>query len=146
MVFDQPIVWVDVGHNPLAANVIAETLRKHRNTEQMGRCLCVRGMLADKEVSGVINALDDEIDEWFCAGLEGERGQTGVELAARLSDLTNKPVTSSSDVTRALDRALKESQAEDAILVFGSFFIVADAMLHPRLADRIPAGQVKKTK
>jgi dihydrofolate synthase/folylpolyglutamate synthase len=57
---------VDVGHNPQAARALAEWLAAH----PFGRVHAVYGALADKDVAGVIEALDGQIHHWHLASLD----------------------------------------------------------------------------
>lgn len=120
-----PGVILDVGHNPLAAEVLAEYL------EGLGTrpVLAVLGMLADKDAQGVAAALGARVDHWFCAGLEGPRGQAGTVLAARIAPLVERGrVQAFADVGLALAAARAQAGAAAIILVFGSFQTVAEAM------------------
>ena len=69
----RPTIVLDVAHNPHAARVLAATLGT------MGffpETFAVFGMLADKDVRGVIAAVATRIDRWFVATLPGPRGAT----------------------------------------------------------------------
>ena len=119
-------VIVDVGHNPQAARELSAWLRAEPVS---GRTLAVLAALADKDVQGVVAALEGEISDWFLAGLEsvGARGQSVDELASKLSGAAavgSRHV----DVHAALQAARAQARAEDRILVFGSFHTVAEAL------------------
>jgi len=73
-----PQVILDVAHNPQAALALAQNLRQ---TPQSNRTLAVFGMLADKDISGVISAVGDQIDMWFLAHLPVARGATAQQVA-----------------------------------------------------------------
>jgi dihydrofolate synthase/folylpolyglutamate synthase len=120
-------VLLDVGHNPMAASVVAEYLAG----AAPGRVLCVIAMLADKDVEGVAAELVHEVDDWLCAGLAGSRGQDGAALCARIgSQLAGVEPRSFDTVAAALASALAEAAPGDTILVFGSFETVAAALRH----------------
>lgn len=126
-----PQVLIDVGHNPLAASVIAQAITASLR-ENPGRiCRCVIGMLGDKDVSAVAKILGPVISNWCCAGLQGERGQSEKELAATITAaVPGANVTAWPDVEAAFDFALGESGGQDCILVFGSFLTAAAAFTH----------------
>jgi dihydrofolate synthase/folylpolyglutamate synthase len=127
-VAEQPTVWLDVGHNPLAARAVSAALPGEQGRAGLGRCRCVLGMLADKDAGAAAVELDDAVDAWYCAGLGGKRGQDGAELARRVGEAVgDKEVRAFDTVRKALDAALADSRPEDAILVFGSFFTAAEA-------------------
>ena len=121
----QPEVLVDVGHNALAAQAISAELDAARHE---GVIRCVIAMFRDKDVEAVGARLRGNVDHWYCAGLPGDRGQSGQELADRL--LAVAPVGASiyDEVPDALDAAMADSGTGDVILVFGSFVTAATAL------------------
>ena len=124
-------VLVDVGHNPLAAEVVAQLLQASGQTA----AVCVLAMLRDKDAAGVIRILDDLVTQWFCAGLEGERGRSGSELAQLVSaNSAHQQVREFRYVAEALQAACRDSQGQQPILVFGSFLTAAQA-LNTRLME-----------
>jgi len=120
----EPRLLLDVGHNPLAAGVVARTLKAGG-----GRWACVLAMLRDKDASGVSAALGEAVHRWYCAGLDGPRGQSGPELALRLAGRVGSGrVREFEGVPDALEAALREEGEGTGILVFGSFHTVDEAM------------------
>ena len=78
----RPAIVLDVAHNPHAARVLAATLGA------MGyfpATIAVFGMLADKDVRGVIDAVKARIDAWFVASLPGPRGAAADAIRAELT-------------------------------------------------------------
>jgi dihydrofolate synthase/folylpolyglutamate synthase len=120
-------VIVDVGHNPQAARELATWLRAE---PVQGRTLAVFSALADKDVAGVVAALEREVSAWFLAGLEsvGARGQSVDAMAAKLNGTAAATGVRHVSVEAALRAAQSEANAEDRILVFGSFHTVAEAL------------------
>jgi dihydrofolate synthase/folylpolyglutamate synthase len=124
---EDPRVLLDVGHNPMAAAAVAAYLAQRRH----GRCACVIGMLADKDVEGVAEALAARIDAWYCGGLGGARGQDGNSLARRIGERAgDRPVKAFGGIGEALDRARSDAAPDATVLVFGSFETVASALRH----------------
>ena len=120
-------VIVDVGHNPQAARELATWLRA---APVQGRTLAVFAALADKDVEGVVAAMEGVISAWFLAGLAGigARGQTVEALAGKLSASVAARGSRHANVRLALQAARAMAQYQDRILVFGSFHTVADAL------------------
>jgi dihydrofolate synthase / folylpolyglutamate synthase len=129
----QPAVVLDVAHNPHAASVLAA------NLDQMGffpNTYAVVGMLADKDATEVFHRLKGRIDHWYLASLTGDhagpRAQTAKALQQHLvlaqpdaaSDCFDSPLA-------AFQAAKARAQANDRIVVFGSFLTVAD-LIHIR--------------
>jgi dihydrofolate synthase/folylpolyglutamate synthase len=119
-------VIVDVAHNPHAAKSLAQNLK---STACVGKTLAVFGMLADKDVAGVISAVHGEIDAWYLADIHSARGAKAVTLQNILikSD-TKRPIKMFDDVATALAAACIDADKNDRIIVFGSFYTVAGAM------------------
>ncbi|MBA3478009.1 MAG: bifunctional tetrahydrofolate synthase/dihydrofolate synthase [Lautropia sp.] len=132
----RPSVILDVAHNPHAAAHLA------RNLESMGffpRTFAVFGMLSDKDIDAVIGHLKGAIDHWICCTLPGPRGSSSEHLAARLRAAG---IEDRVDVRRGLDTSVVcvptaaqgvalargRADANDRILVFGSFLTVAGAL------------------
>ena len=126
-VMEQPDVWIDVGHNPLGARVIAQALRE-RGAADGRQVRCVLAMLADKDAEAVVGELSEVVSVFYCAGLEGDRGQTGQRLAERARSVAGQGrVSVFPRVRDALEAALEDSMAGDGVLVFGSFHTADEA-------------------
>lgn len=121
-----PEIFVDVGHNPHAARWLADRIRARKPL--LNKVYAVYACLADKDSSGVVDALADVVDDWFIGGLDCHRGLSAAELRARLA--VSHPelvVREAPTVTAALSSAREKAQADDLIVIFGSFFTVAEA-------------------
>jgi dihydrofolate synthase/folylpolyglutamate synthase len=122
-----PDVFVDVGHNPLAALAIRDFLEHRACTN----CVAVIAMLDDKDAEGVVTTLGDYISRWYCAGIDGPRGQTAESLADRIRRvLPNAGVVDHPNVAMAIDSAMRDSGSRDTLLIFGSFLTAAEAIRH----------------
>jgi dihydrofolate synthase/folylpolyglutamate synthase len=120
-----PIEWIlDVAHNPPAAEILAANLRARPCP---GRTLAVLGILADKDASGVIQALADSVDEWYTAALAGPRGRSDVELRDLLIAAGHR-ATAAGEVIDACRIAGQAAQPGDRIVILGSFHTVAPAL------------------
>lgn len=115
---------LDVGHNPHAAHYLAQRLAR---TPPAGRRLAVFGLLADKDLDGVIAPLFGSVQSWAVAPLDTPRSRPAVELETALQNL-GAPVTSYASITAALEAQCALAAAEDEILLFGSFYCVAEAL------------------
>lgn len=119
---------LDVAHNVRAAQVLAQTLRER---PCRGRTLAVVGILMDKDIAGILGALADDVDAWYTGTLDNPRGSSGADLAARLADARGGVVAADS-IRAAWQAARETAQPGDRIVVFGSFYTVAEI-----LADRV---------
>ena len=115
---------LDVGHNPHAAQYLARRLAAR---PPQGRRLAVFGLLADKDLDGVIAPLRELVDDWAVAPLDTPRTRAASELAEALTNL-GASVRSYAGVDAALEGQCAQATADDQILLFGSFFCVAEAL------------------
>ncbi len=119
---NRPQVVVDVSHNPQAAAVLAENLSR---LPAQGTRWAVVGMLRDKEVERVVETLSPQIDRWVVCGLALERGLSVAELAAVVERVTGMEVERLPDPLAAYRTVLGRASADDRVVVFGSFHMVA---------------------
>ena len=128
----RPQIALDVAHNPQAAAILAQNLAASGYARE---CIGVFGMLRDKDIAGVVRAVAPQITRWRVAGLAGPRGAPAGELARIVGDsAVAAPVFVHEHVADALAAARGEAGENDKIVVFGSFFTVAEAIaqLEPR--------------
>jgi len=121
----RPAVVLDVAHNPQAAQVLAANLGDmsfHPNT------WAVFGMLVDKDVEGVIDALCARVTHWLPCTLEGRRAASADFLAGRLEAKGIKVGGKFASPASALAWAQENAGEDDRILAFGSFLTVAAAL------------------
>ena len=125
---NDPDLVVDVGHNPQAARELARWLDRH---PVQGETRAVFGALGDKDIEGVVAALGSRITRWYLAGLgdESPRGATAAQLAARVrAALPDAICVEYPDIPVALAAARAEAAANDRIIAFGSFHVVAPVL------------------
>ncbi len=117
-------VLLDVGHNPHAAAFLARHLSAR---SKPGRRLAVFGLLADKDLHGVVDELVPVIDTWAVAPLPTARSLSADELSSALIERC-AAVTIYPNVAQALEQQCNRATEMDEILVFGSFYCVAEAL------------------
>ena len=122
-----PDVILDVGHNPHAANVLAQNVRALKTR---GKVIAVFGMLADKDMLDVVKIMSPVINEWFITGLPGPRGASAEELRRVMLEagVTEANIHVCDGVADAFERAKREAAITDKILIFGSFVTVTAAL------------------
>ncbi len=144
-VSDKPLAILDVAHNPHAARALAGNLAairmQQQNNSPVGKIgigtIAVFAMLSDKDIHGVVDAVKDEIDTWYVASIDHIRGAHAADLAAIISaksptadvEIFNTPAEAY-EHARAIIEACIDGNENDKIIVFGSFFTVADVMQH----------------
>lgn len=120
--------WIlDVAHNADAAQALAASLGAR---PCRGRTIAVCGILADKDVDAIVAALARAVQEWVAVRLDGPRALAEKELAARITLGSGARVSTADSVAAGCERAAANCQADDRILVFGSFHTVGPALRH----------------
>lgn len=118
--------WLDVAHNPEAAELLAKRLAVKGQQVHM-----VLGMLGDKDFASVIEILRPQVSYWYLADLDVPRGQKAEMLASHLTDEAAAGCCRSFlSVADALDAAQVHLSQNNCLLVAGSFFTVSDALNH----------------
>jgi len=84
----QPMVILDVAHNPHAVRSLAYNLQQIPTT---GRTIAVVGMLKDKEVEAALRQLAGQIDRWHCAALPAPRGLNAEKLSTLVKAAMTAP-------------------------------------------------------
>jgi len=118
--------WIlDVAHNPGAARILAELLGQQVIE---GKTTAIVGMLADKDVAGVVAPLCGRVDSWISVTVAGSRAESAVALAAKIANECLKPCLVTECIEDALQIAEKTCTAADVVLVTGSFYLVGPAL------------------
>ena len=117
---DVPLV-LDVAHNPEAARALAHNLRAW---SMPGQTFGIVAMMADKDIVAVFEQLASEIDEWHVTTIDLPRAASPENLAERLKGGAQQHES----VAAALTSVKAKARPNDRIVVFGSFYTVAEAM------------------
>ena len=126
----RPAVILDVAHNPHAARSLADGLGDMGFFENT---FAVFGILDDKDLAGVVEAVRGRIDRWFVAAPQSERAAAAAKVAEALArQAPGAPVRSFASIAAALAAAREEAGTNDRIVVFGSFYTVAEALRSAR--------------
>jgi dihydrofolate synthase/folylpolyglutamate synthase len=127
----QPVLVLDVAHNPHAVATLAV------NLDQMGfypRTFAVFGAMRDKDLAQVVRPLLPLVTQWHVCGLPTPRAATAQELQQVLQ---GAEVMRHDNPQQALQAALAAADPADRILVFGSFWTVGGVTAQglPRLGS-----------
>lgn len=156
----RPAIVLDVAHNPHAAGHLRS------NLDNMGFhpfTHAVFGMLADKDIAEVVRQIKDRVDHWHLVPTPGPRGLSVEKLQAILAEqgvdaapfdwaavaaarrsggiarqAPEKSVQGYPDIGAAWGCVPDAVDANDRIVVFGSFLTVA-AVMQARQRNRSPA-------
>jgi len=118
-------VILDVAHNEDSAMQLSRLIR----TYSFDTCHIVVGMLKDKNIEVSLQVFSDINAHWYCAALPSTRGEKAERLVKALQSSTelnmNAKIQPFETVDLAFKQALTNAQANDIILVMGSFLTVA---------------------
>jgi len=134
----QPVLVLDVAHNPHSVAALAE------NLDAMGffpTTHAVFGAMADKDLAPMLARVNPLMDRWYFTDLPLPRAASAADLQqAWQAQNTRKDVASSvhDDPMAALKAAIEAADPADRIVVFGSFYTVGGV-----LQDGIPRLQAK---
>jgi dihydrofolate synthase/folylpolyglutamate synthase len=117
---------LDVAHNSDAAKSLASTLKE---MPCVGTSHAVVAMLQDKDIKAVLTQLQPVVDRWYVAGLDVARGASETMLAGILNAMgATQAVYQFDTVAKAYNNARTAAVPGDRIVVFGSFYTVAQVV------------------
>ncbi len=127
-------VILDVAHNPEAAAELAVNLSK---MPQRGRNRALFSALADKDVVQVVRPLAESIDRWYIGRIDSERaaGLDQMHGAITTAGVDESRIDSHESLSQALAKAMADADTHDTLIIFGSFFTVAEMMRHPDMIE-----------
>ncbi len=120
-------ITLDGAHNPPAAQQLATTWRELHGDEKP---VLILGAMADKDTTGVAEALAPIASRVCCVAVGNPRSAKAVELAEIVRPF-HADVSSHAD----LAAALASTGGNERILIAGSLFLVAEALIHFDLAE-----------
>lgn len=122
----QPLVIVDGAHNPAGADTCAGVF--FDDFDPAGRRVLVVGCLQGRDPGEMLAALRaEEFDLVVTCTAPSQRGLPSADLAAAARAAGCDDVREESTIESALDSALLEAAADDAVLVTGSLYVVGGA-------------------
>ncbi|GGQ33274.1 bifunctional tetrahydrofolate synthase/dihydrofolate synthase [Shewanella litoralis] len=118
----QPLVLLDVAHNPHAARYLAKQLQAYQGRRIVALC----GMLKDKDIKAVLAELAPQINQWHLVGLDNPRGASAAQLYQALPDDNSRATAVQyNDIASAWQAIQQSISKDDVVIVFGSFYTVA---------------------
>jgi dihydrofolate synthase/folylpolyglutamate synthase len=126
----RPTVILDVAHNPHAAAALAQNLG---NMGFHPYTYAVFGVMADKDIDGIIAHMKPQVDHWCVTDLPMARAARAADIADRLSEAgvdgsaadPEHSISTFASPGEAYANARSRAGENDRIAVFGSFLTVA---------------------
>lgn len=129
VVSTQPMIILDVAHNPAAAAVLSQNLA---STKPSGHTYAVFSMLQDKDIQGVVQTLKDHIDFWLVCAVDSARA---APIDYLVNEIHKAGVAGNEDAIRqfadcvaAYVFACEHAGKNDRICAFGSFYTVSGVL------------------
>jgi dihydrofolate synthase/folylpolyglutamate synthase len=120
-----PAIYLDVAHNPAAALELHGILQ---GLKGMGRLIAVFAMQSSRQVKPFIAPLINDYNQWCVAPLANGLGYNASQLESVLeAQASGASICSCASVASALQTAREGAGKDDIIVVFGSFYTVAEA-------------------
>jgi dihydrofolate synthase / folylpolyglutamate synthase len=124
-VFNGKRIIFDVAHNAEATTLLVQNLLRDKGD---GRLLAVTCMLKDKDIVASFFPLKDLVDFWFLGILKSSRSADAGRLLEAMKENGIDNFQLFPLVQESFKIALAECQEKDKIVVFGSFYIVAEIL------------------
>lgn len=120
---ESPLVILDVAHNPQATRLLLKNIQ----AQPAKRVLAVVAMLSDKDSASSLQPMLPHVHSWYVAGLDVPRGASSELLS---QSLTGASKACFATVPAAMAAALESAQQDDMVIIFGSFYTVAEALAY----------------
>jgi len=118
-----PMIILDGAHNPAGAEMLSRAIKEEL---EFNRLYLVLGIMADKEVEGIISPLAPLAHEIILSRPKYERASNPSDLLP-LTRRYNVNCTAFNDLREAIDYAKSRAGNEDLIIISGSLFTVGEA-------------------
>ncbi len=116
---------LDVSHNESSARYLSSFIE--RNFKDRTVINAVFGVMEDKDVNSILEPLATRINKWFVTSAEIERSMATKKLADIINSKYPKDMEIVGSVTEACMKAQEETEEGGLVLIFGSFYTVAEA-------------------
>ena len=121
-----PLIILDVAHNKESAESLNQFFKQQR---LKGKVRCVFSLLKGKNTPDITNQFMDYVDEWYVSEIDSPRASKADEIISELIKQRKDIVSYEFNTTQeAFSKAYKNSDVDDNIIAFGSFFIVSEIL------------------
>ena len=116
---------LDVSHNESSARHLSAFLERNFETDR--EISAVFGVMSDKDINSIIKPLLGRVKNWYATSPDIERSMDSNELSKLISLKSPSQVNQVKNVKEACLKAHEETGEGGLILIFGSFYTVAEA-------------------
>lgn len=121
----QPLMLLDVSHNPHGVAATVDALKKHRT--EFKNLLVVFGAMQDKDAKEMLTTLGELASRFFFAAPQTDRALSSAYLES-LSGELHLSGTAFASTADAISAAKSIASPSDLILITGSFFVAGEAL------------------
>ena len=128
-----PDIILDVAHNEDAAKSLSKNI-KEKNYKDID---VVLGVLNDKDVYSIVEPFSTIVKNWHIGTINSDRGMNADEIKYRINSMfkNNFSIQTYDSIPFAFDSARKEQKENSLLLVYGSFYTVAEALKASTITD-----------
>ncbi len=128
---DDPLVFVDGSHNPQGMRATIDTIKSCIEVKKPGqpRVICVFGVMADKDVSGILSIMAEVASEIICVQPLYPRAMKYEELYGKAVSVCKNETESilpGGNVNDGISLALKHAAKKDIVLCLGSLYMASE--------------------
>ncbi len=129
-------IILDVAHNPEAARELASNIQQ---MQCAGRTLALFSALADKDISGLVAPLTAMVDHWYTGEVMAERAASPEQLeqAMLAAGVASSSIDRHAHLYDAMTKAMADAETHDRLIIFGSFYTLAEMLQHPAIGSLI---------
>lgn len=118
-----PAVVIDGGHNPQAVETTVRGLGEYFPGKPV---TAVLGVMADKDVRGIVERLEGAVESFICVEPPAPRAMRAGELAELLTERADKAEAAGS-VAEGVRLAVRRAGKDGVVCVLGSLYILEEA-------------------
>ena len=116
---------LDVSHNESSVKYLSSFLRTNFGSKR--EITAVFGVMSDKDIELIIKPLKERVKKWYVTSPGIDRSMDAEELCRLISSHSSSKVNKFENVRDACLKANEETGVDGLILIFGSFYTVAEA-------------------
>ena len=116
--------YFDVAHNEESA---INLFKNVFNENIQGKTIAIFSLMSDKNIERVTELFLSQIDHWILYEVKNERSMKKDDLKNFFS-LNKAPLDIANTLQECIEHAIKNTTADDRIIVFGSFYLIGPLM------------------
>ena len=137
----RPLQVVDGAHNAASFAALFAALRRHFTFD---RITLVLGIMADKDVAGIMREINDAgVTRIIATAANSLRAIAPDDLRARAATATGADVSAARDASAALTAARALAGPDDLVLIAGTLYLAAEALRWYAALPETPAGAIQ---